>query len=120
MSFISVKNFAAPITNRVNLIGLLLCIILFAVFRLSGGRIEARQVGQSGTPEDLYGSDSAVMRESRPAVNPKLFPGEGRFRESSEDDIFQVKPRAGNRPPGDQGAGSAKGLDEIEQMLGGK
>ena len=129
MSFISVKNFAAPITNRVNLIALLLCIILFAVFRLSGGRIEMRPIDSEAqhyrdSGVELYESDSKAARLLGRS-NPGLLQGDNQGQAGGEvrelnDDIFQSNRRAASNQQGTAGSKSAKGLDEIEQMLGRK
>ena len=42
MSLISIQNFASPLTNKTHLIAIVLAAVLFAAFRLSGGKIEGR------------------------------------------------------------------------------
>jgi len=39
MAFISSKNLLAPITNRVNLVTIILIVVIFSVLRLSGGKV---------------------------------------------------------------------------------
>ena len=47
MGLFSLRNFAAPFTNTVNLITIIFIVLLFAVFRLSSGRYQTSSVPET-------------------------------------------------------------------------
>ncbi len=68
MALISTKNLVAPFTNKVNLVTIALVVILFAMFRLSGGGLNLG--GSLSSGPDARGS----LRQDR---NPPLFEPRG-------------------------------------------
>lgn len=63
MSLISMKNVAAPFSNKVHLIGIVLVASLFLAYRLSGGALEMSTLsGSSSTNRDTYSTEDYKPR----------------------------------------------------------
>ena len=140
MSLVSPRNFAAPFSNKVHLIAIMLVSMLFAAFRLSGGGIESRESLSARAPA-RSSADQEVLQlkryEQKSPQDNDIFAGEamgtgsaptrGTMRRGvggEDEDIITGDSRANNRPtglvaPDKPNSGKSSGeLDDIERQLG--
>lgn len=69
MALISAKNLISPVVNKLHLITIVLVTILFAVFRLSGGKVSIGK-GSSSIPGSRYETPYTESDRNREAYQP--------------------------------------------------
>jgi hypothetical protein len=105
MSFLSVNNMIAPVTNKTNLVTIILVATLFGLYRYAGGQIEFRpEINMNDAPTTI---SSEILDESE---------GGGGNEETSDLDEMLGSAKSGSSHR--RAAGSDSDLDDIEKSLG--
>ncbi len=129
MSLISPRNFAAPFTNGVHLVAIILVALLFGLFRLTEGTIRVGARGEKPSPRMKIESSavethpravSAVGENSRGKFEPEERPGT-QVAEEGDDILNQLigKSQAEpSSPPQPSKKVRDKDLADIERKLG--
>jgi len=121
MSLIHIKNLASPFSNKVHLIAIILSVLLFAAYRLSGGavsfqpRTETAGLQSEQNVQIERGPVDSSIRREEPATRVL----ERRERSQSESKSFeQLIKEDRSRNNVTQERPQQGGLSDIEKQLG--
>jgi len=123
MSLLSARNFILPMTERKQVITILLIAFFFGIYRLAGGGIsivsrrapESRVETRSSLPSTYEAPEAAPPRAAAPKRAPKQ-----PIAQSDDDILGDILGNGSSRRPSTQPerATDNKQLDDIEKTLG--